>query len=200
MLVFTAVEVSAAIADARQLAQAPTLDTAGFELLAVPTPFSTAELYDADTVTGSYYDECCELLKAFTGASRVLAFDHNVRASEVDLFADRSQREPAQTGAIQPDGPVHFVHNDYTDWSGPQRVRDLTNPDGSYTVGKPLLSEAEAQSVLEGKQRYAFVNVWRPINQPVTDAPLAVCDARCAFRPISVFLGSFWVFFWVCLG
>jgi hypothetical protein len=27
-------------------------------------------------------------------------------------------------------------------------------------------------------QRYAFINVWRPIRGPLRDAPLAMCDAR----------------------
>ena len=159
--------------------QRPTLGSAGYELLQAPTPLSTAQFYDADVVTTTYYDQCCKLLKDFTGAEKVVAFDHNVRAADVDLFADRSQRQPATTGAIEPDGPVHFVHNDYTDVSGPQRVRDLCKVGGSYTVaGKPLLSADEAELMLTGKQRFAFVNVWRPINYPVTDVPLAVCDAR----------------------
>ncbi len=28
------------------------------------------------------------------------------------------------------------------------------------------------------KNRFAFINVWRPIRGPVEEAPLAVCDAR----------------------
>jgi hypothetical protein len=176
---FATVEVTVPIEDARSLQQQPTLDSAGYELLEAATPLSTAQFYDADIVTTRYYDECCELLKGFTGADKVVAFDHNVRVADVDLFADRSQREPATSGAIEPDGPVHFVHNDYTDVSGPQRVRDLCEVGGSYTVaGKPLLSAREAEAMLAGKHRFAFVNVWRPINHPVTDVPLAVCDAR----------------------
>jgi hypothetical protein len=59
--------------------------------------------------------------------------------------------------------PVHVVHNDYTDKSGPQRVRDL-------------LPEGEAEAALA--RRFAIVNVWRSINGPVTDTPLAFADAR----------------------
>jgi len=54
------------------------------------------------------------------------------------------------------------VHNDYTEWSGPQRVRDLL-PD-------------EAEALL--KRRFAIVQVWRPIRHPVETHPLAICDAR----------------------
>jgi hypothetical protein len=57
--------------------------------------------------------------------------------------------------------PVRVAHNDYTLKSGPQRVRDLL--------------PAEADLLL--KNRFAVINVWRPIRGPVLESPLAVCDA-----------------------
>ena len=54
------------------------------------------------------------------------------------------------------------VHNDYTEWSGPQRVRDIL-PD-------------EADALLAG--RFAIIQVWRPIRHPVETHPLGICDAR----------------------
>ena len=54
------------------------------------------------------------------------------------------------------------VHNDYTEWSGPQRVRDLL-PD-------------EADELL--RRRFAIIQVWRPIRFSVESFPLAICDAR----------------------
>ena len=59
--------------------------------------------------------------------------------------------------------PVQMVHNDYTDKSGPQRVRDLLPAD-----------EAEARL----KHRFVEINVWRPIKGPVQAWPLALADAR----------------------
>ena len=53
------------------------------------------------------------------------------------------------------------VHNDYTEWSGPQRLREIL-PD-------------EADELL--KRRFAIVQVWRPIRLPVESFPLAICDA-----------------------
>ena len=58
---------------------------------------------------------------------------------------------------------VPRVHNDYTEWSGPQRVRDIL-PD-------------EAEALLQ-RRRFAIVQVWRPIRLPVESFPLAICDAR----------------------
>jgi hypothetical protein len=57
---------------------------------------------------------------------------------------------------------VRRVHNDYTEWSGPQRVRDVL-PD-------------EADALLAG--RFAIIQVWRPIRHPVETDPLGICDAR----------------------
>ena len=54
------------------------------------------------------------------------------------------------------------VHNDYTEWSAPQRVRDIL-PD-------------EAEELL--KRRFAIIQVWRPIRHPVETYPLAMADAR----------------------
>ena len=88
---------------------------------------------------------------AKTGASSALVFDHTVRRIGGD---DSSAVKRA---------PVYVVHNDYTKWSGPQRVRDL-------------LPAHEAQQAL--KRRFAIVNVWRSINGPVVDTPLAFADAR----------------------
>jgi hypothetical protein len=53
------------------------------------------------------------------------------------------------------------VHNDYTEKSGPQRVRDL-------------LGEAAPARL---RRRFAEYNVWRPIAGPVRTMPLALVDA-----------------------
>src|SRR6267378_1290322 len=58
--------------------------------------------------------------------------------------------------------PVLNVHNDYTEWSGPQRVRDLL--------------PGEAEALLQ--RRFAIIQVWRAINQPIQSNPLAIADAR----------------------
>jgi hypothetical protein len=90
-------------------------------------------------------------VKAESGASRVVVFDHTLRT------ADDEQREARKIREV-----VRRVHNDYTEWSGPQRVRDLL-PD-------------EADELL--RRRFAIVQVWRPIRHPVESFPLAICDAR----------------------
>jgi hypothetical protein len=176
---FATAAVQCEIADARREAGL-TLDTAGFELLPAGTALGYSDFFNAGAVTGAYYDECTALLRRRTGAPRVVAFDHNLRHANLDLFQDSSaDGDDGDSRAAQQTGPVLFVHNDYTDTSGPQRVADLAQVGGSYTVdGRALLSVAEVAACVGGRCRFAFVNVWRPINHPVSDVPLAVCDAR----------------------
>ena len=107
--------------------------------------------YDEQEVRSVYYKETEDLVKKSSGARRVLVFDHTLRS------ADTATREEKQIS-----GPVRNAHNDYTEWSGPQRVRDLL--------------PAEAEALL--KRRFAVVQVWRPINKPVEREPLAIADAR----------------------
>jgi hypothetical protein len=134
--------------DARDLAPAPSLDREGFVLANLET--AVADLYDRDEVRRVYFPEVQQLVAGVTGASRVVAFDHNVRCA--DMAATK------QNGAS---GPVKFAHNDYTVGSGPQRVRDL--------MGE------ESEGLL--RHRFAVINVWKPILGPVMESPLAVCSA-----------------------
>ena len=137
------------IHDARELTPAPTLDREGFALVRHAT--AVDDLYDPDAVRSAYYAEIENLVADFTGAARVIAFDHNVRNR---AFAERHER-----GAQD---PVRLVHNDYTERSGPQRVRDLMGD--------------EADALLQ--RRFAVINVWKPIRGPVEEWPLAFCDAQ----------------------
>jgi hypothetical protein len=126
-----------------------TLDRDGFRFVGHDTKMR--DFYDGDEVRRVYYPEMEALVKAESGARRVVVFDHTLRTADDELRETRKIREV-----------VRRVHNDYTEWSGPQRVRDLL-PD-------------EAEELLRG--RFAIVQVWRPIRRPVETFPLAICDAR----------------------
>ena len=109
-----------------------------------------ADFFDRQKVECDYYPEADSLIKQVTGACRVHIFDHTVRSGDLDK-QELGTREPLKQ-----------VHNDYTDWSGPQRVRDL-------------LPE-EAEDLL--RRRFMIVQVWRPIGTTITSEPLALCDAQ----------------------
>jgi hypothetical protein len=125
------------------------LDREGFRFVRHDT--KVVDFNNEDEVRRVYYPEMEALVKAETGAKRVVVFDHTLRTADEEDRQTRKLREVVQR-----------VHNDYTEWSGQQRVRDLL-PD-------------EAEELL--KRRFAIVQVWRPIRHPVETFPLAICDAR----------------------
>ena len=123
------------------------LPTHGFKLL--PQKTAVADFFSEDDVLQTYYPETEKLIKEQSGAKRVYVFDHTLRTADETQLAERWIRNP-----------VHGVHNDYTEQSAPQRVRDFL-PD-------------EADQLLKG--RYGIVQTWRPINKPVESEPLALID------------------------
>lgn len=144
--VYVAHEV--AIRDIRPLAGRLSLDDQGMAL--IDQPSATTDFTDEAALRRTYYPETIELVKAVTGAGSVVIFDHTIRR-RIPGARDRVAGLPRQ--------PVPRIHNDYTEASGPQRLRNVTGaePDG---------------------RRYLIVNVWRPIHGPLQDMPLALCDAQ----------------------
>jgi hypothetical protein len=139
------------IHDGRPIAPDLDLDREGIAF--VTSPSVVRNFYDEAELDTVAHAEAAALVARVTGASRVEVFDHTLRRRNSDL-PDRSAGIPRQ--------PVMRVHNDYTEGSGPQRVRDLMGDEAEALLGK----------------RFAFINVWRPLKGPVVDTPLAVCDAR----------------------
>lgn len=133
----------------RALAGGFSLDENGFEFVGHET--KVEDFFDADELKRVYYPEVEALVKKTSGAYRVVVFDHTLRSG------DEAEREAKLVRE-----PVLYVHNDYTEWSGPQRVRELL-PD-------------EAEGLL--RRRFAIIQVWRAINQPIQSNPLAIADAR----------------------
>jgi hypothetical protein len=125
------------------------LERDGFRFVLHDT--KVADFYDEDEIRRVYYPEMEALVKAESGALRVVVFDHTLRTPDVEL------REAAKIREV-----VRRVHNDYTEWSAPQRVRVLL-PD-------------EAETLLQ--RRFAIIQVWRPIRHPVETWPLAIADAQ----------------------
>jgi hypothetical protein len=138
-----------AIHSARPIIEALSLDRQGFALTHGRTTVRNFD--DPDELKRIYDAEVADLVITRTGARKALVFDHTIR------------RIGGNDASAANRAPVHVVHNDYTKGSGPQRVRDLLPAD-------------EAERAL--KHRFAIVNVWRSINGPVTDTPLAFADAR----------------------
>jgi hypothetical protein len=137
------------IQNGRPVASEFALDRNGF--IFVDHKTAVKDFFSREQLETVYYPEVERLIKSASGATRVVLFDHTLRSGDESEREARLIREP-----------VLSAHNDYTEWSGPQRVRDLL-PD-------------EAESLLAG--RFAIIQVWRAINQPIQSNPLALADAR----------------------
>jgi hypothetical protein len=131
--------------EARDLA----LDKNGFVLVEHRT--AVRDFFDADELKRAYYPEVTALIQRLSGAGRVVVFDHTLRSGNEAEREAKLVREP-----------VLSAHNDYTEWSGPQRVRDV--------MGE------ETERLLE--RRFAIIQVWRAIADPIRSNPLAMADAR----------------------
>lgn len=127
-----------------------TLPTHGFKLVSHDT--AVGDFNDEDEILRVYYPETEQLIKAESGARRVVVFDHTLRTADASRHAERWIRST-----------VHAVHNDYTERSAPQRVHDF-------------LPSGEVEAALQG--RWGIVQTWRSIAPRIESEPLAMCDGR----------------------
>ena len=136
------------IADGRRAGDL-SLDTSGFMLVEHRT--QVRDFFDVEELKRVYYPEVIALVQRLSGAKRVVVFDHTLRSGDEGEREAKLVREP-----------VLSAHNDYTEWSGPNRVREVMG--------------AEADELL--KRRFAVIQVWRAIAKPIVSNPLAMADAR----------------------
>jgi hypothetical protein len=141
------------LVDGRRFASGLSLEVNGFELVEHRT--AVKSFFDAEELKRSYYPEVEALIKARSGAARVVVFDHTLRSGSEEEREAKLLREP-----------VLSAHNDYTEWSGPQRVREIMGD--------------EAEKLLA--RRFAIIQVWRAAYpdaaEPIRSNPLALADAR----------------------
>ena len=137
------------IQNGRTAARTFSLDGNGFVF--VEHKSAVTDFFDQRQLEAVYYPEVAALIKDLSGAKRVHVFDHTLRSG------DEAEREAKLIRE-----PVLSAHNDYTEWSGPNRVREIF--------------PGEADALLE--RRFAIIQVWRAINRPIRSNPLAIADAK----------------------
>lgn len=126
------------------------LDTHGFVFADHNT---TMKDFTDEAERKAVYDkEVAALIRKHSGAAEVIVFDHTIRVGD--------EKVQQSTGARP---PVKGVHNDYTEKSAPQRLREI-------------VGDAEAERRL--KKRWGIIQVWRPIRGKVMIDPLGMCDGR----------------------
>lgn len=129
------------------------LDVNGFVFVDHETAVS--DFLDPEQIATVYTAEIERLVAEQSGAGRVVMFDHTVRSGDDKQRKEQLLREP-----------VKSAHNDYTEVSAPRRVSEIL-PD-------------EADELL--KHRFAVIQVWRAIRNPIESDPLTICDSR-SFDP-----------------
>lgn len=137
------------IRDGRPAKSAFDLEVNGFSFVDHTTRMD--DFFNPGELADRYHAEMRALIASVSGAKRVHVFDHTLRSGDEGERETRKIREP-----------VRAVHNDYTEWSAPRRVHDLL--------------PSEAGSLLQ--RRFAIIQVWRAIAEPIERDPLAIADAR----------------------
>lgn len=138
------------IFDARPIRDSFNLTTHGFTIAHIPS--KVQDFYDKDEVKRVYDVEVAQIIKDAMGAREVVVFDHTFRTLNDAVIEAKGTRQP-----------VKAVHNDYTDRSARQRLKDI-------------MGEEKAEEL--SKSRFAIVQTWRPINHPVMTEPFALADGR----------------------
>jgi hypothetical protein len=133
------------IASGRDIAPTLSIEREGFAFM--KSTSAVTDFHDSAEVERTYYPEIQKIVSDATGASEVEIFDHTLRVTDPETTHRR---------------PASHAHNDYTETSGPNRLRDM-------------IGDARADAWL--KDRVVQVNVWRPISEPVLRMPLALLDA-----------------------
>jgi hypothetical protein len=137
------------VLNGRLLAEQLSLDGNGFVLVEHQT--KVRDFFDLQQLESVYYPEVEQLIKSMSGATRVAIFDHTLRSGAEAEREEKLIREP-----------VLSAHNDYTEWSGPNRLREFLPEEADRLLAR----------------RFAIIQVWRAINQPIQSNPLAVADAK----------------------
>ncbi|MEH2465424.1 CmcJ/NvfI family oxidoreductase [Nostoc sp.] len=143
------------IYNARSISENISLDKEGFAFTGHNT--NVRNFYDEDEVRRVYYPEAEQLLKEVTGGTKVVIFDHTLRNASQSKPGENNIKEPAKR-----------VHNDFTAKSGYTRAR--------LELAARGINDDDIDTLL--KQRFAIINVWRAIAQPIQESPLALCDAQ----------------------
>src|SRR6266849_6683332 len=172
------------IRNGRPLADEFDLEVTGFEFVKHET--RVRDFFDAEELKRVYYPEVEALVKKVSGASRVVVFDHTLRSGDEAEREARLVREP-----------VLNVHNDYTEWSGPQRVRELLPDDAENLLRRriannpehrwfyfPLMRRDEAlvfkvyESAKDGRARFTAHSSFEDPNTPEGAPPRQSIEAR----------------------
>lgn len=127
------------------------LDKSGFEFHYAPGPGPENLFEDETKIREIYYEDAIKRIKEYTGASRVVIFDHTIRRPRPEGTPDTPENR----------APVKIAHVDQTAESATRRVH-------------MHLPATDVPALLA--KRFQIINLWRPIRNPAWQLPLALCE------------------------
>ncbi|KAI1269015.1 hypothetical protein F5Y18DRAFT_373337 [Xylariaceae sp. FL1019] len=149
-------EVKIEVEDIRTLSPQPTFGTDGYGLIDHPTSLSTEQFLQGNTPEGKkliedvYFKEVAELVKQITGSNDVTPYVFRIRQN--NMRPGTFSTEKLSHTAL----PVAHVDRDNV--TGENGLRELLGD--------------RAEDLIKKGTRYAQVNVWRTIGEPVQKWPL----------------------------
>ncbi|KAJ4390993.1 hypothetical protein N0V93_004592 [Gnomoniopsis smithogilvyi] len=136
-----------------------TLDTHGFAYFQDDISPGMVDILrgeDKGAVRDYYYEHVKNFVKRITKAERVILFDHTLRKRRLELSETQNRDGKEQ--------PATMVHCDQSELGALRRLQ--------ANIG----SEENLEDILG--RRVQMINVWRPLNGPIQDWPLATMDYR----------------------
>ncbi|GAA5832697.1 hypothetical protein JCM5353_003066 [Sporobolomyces roseus] len=142
------------------------LDERGYAAIKHESAFASVEGLKSVETTNEYLKECCELYKDILGADKVVAWNSVIRANNEAAVPDVVENRQKAVQRNAP--PAHLV----------KAISSSAHVDQDEEYGRIIAKKAAGDDVFERYHRVQIVNLWRPLQGPVTNAPLAVCDFR----------------------
>jgi hypothetical protein len=147
------------IRDARPLQTADWLHSHGFVL--ERRPGRVQDYLDRQQVDAIYPAEAAGIVRAMTGATRVVPMGWMLRTSGDLAKYQRPAGGYTHQGGVQP--PAAEAHVDFA-------------PDRAHGLARTLYERAVPGG--PGYRRFIATSLWRAFSEPPQDWPLAVCDGR----------------------
>ncbi|GAA5901509.1 uncharacterized protein JCM6883_000235 [Sporobolomyces salmoneus] len=142
------------------------LDERGYAAIKHTSAFASIEGLKAVETTNAYLKECCELYKDLLGADEVVAWNSVIRSNDETAIPD--VKETRQKAVQQDVPPAETV----------KAISSSAHVDQDEEYARVVAKRAAGEDVFEKYRRIQIVNLWRPLQGPVTNAPLAVCSYR----------------------
>ncbi|THZ59804.1 hypothetical protein D6C85_09953 [Aureobasidium pullulans] len=135
----------------------------GFELVNYPTPVPVSLDYSVQDLTSDYLVATSKWLQERFNAEKVLCYAYRYRKTGSEGEWEGTAHDIGTR--VKPDSSTASPHVDQT-------------LDGGLRRAQRHMTDEEVSKYLNGDWRIRIVNIWRPLDHPVEDSPLAFCDYK----------------------